>query len=391
VGQLRKRGGVWWIRYYRNGRRFEESARSDKRQAAVDLLKIREGDVAKGVPISAKVGQLRFDEAAQDLITDYRVNKKKSLNHVQRRIDKALTPWFGVRRMAEITTADIRTFVDRRQASGAANGTINRELSALKRMFTLAVRAGKLMQRPHIPMLKENNARKGFFERAQFEAVRTKLPVLLRPIATFAYYTGWRTKSEILPLEWHRIDRTAGVIRLEPGSTKNGEGRVFKYLEIAEMKAAVDGLWAVHEAIERQRVISPYVFVRFSKKTQKARQIRNFRRAWLAACEAAGCPGRIPHDFRRTAVRNLTRAGVTETVAMKVTGHKTRSVFDRYDITSEEDLADASRKLQALAGTIAGTTETCDAEALRKILGKISGPPGDRTQDTVIKSHVLYH
>ena len=76
---------------------------------------------------------------------------------------------------------------------------------------------------------------------------------------------------------------------------------------------------------------------------------------------------------------------------MKVTGHKTGSVFDRDDITSEEDLAHASRKLEALAGTIAGTTEASDAEALRKILGKIGGPPGDRTQDTVIKSHVLYH
>ncbi len=76
---------------------------------------------------------------------------------------------------------------------------------------------------------------------------------------------------------------------------------------------------------------------------------------WDQACTAAGCPGRIPHDFRRTAVRNLNRAGVTETVAMKITGHKTRNVFDRYDITSEEDLADASRKLQAMTGTISGT------------------------------------
>ena len=140
------------------------------------------------------------------------------------------------------------------------------------------------------------------------------------------------------------------------------------------------------------------MFVRVLKKKAEARRVRNFRRAWIAACKAAGCAGRIPHDMRRTAVRNLVRAGVADTIAMKMTGHKTRSVFDRYDITSEEDLAEASRKLQLLSGTITGTISRSDADQLRdrlansgKFLGKTDGPPGDRTRDTVIKSHVLYH
>lgn len=102
----------------------------------------------------------------------------------------------------------------------------------------------------------------------------------------------------------------------------------------------------------------------------RGQAIRTFWKRWRTAVKAAGCPGRIPHDFRRTAVRNLNRAGVPETVAMKVTGHLTRSVFDRYDITSEEDLAEASRKLQALAGTISGTTAISDAQTLKERLAK---------------------
>jgi integrase len=393
MGQIRKRGDVWWIRYYRNGRRFEESARSEKRQAAVDLLKIREGDVAKGIPVSSKVGQLRFEDAGKALVADYQVNKKRSIGHVKRNLKK-LGAWFGGRRMAELRTSDVIVYTANRQTQGAMNSTINRELASLKRMFTLAVRGGELMARPHIPMLREDNTRKGFFERAQFEAVRSHLPSALQAVATFAYYTGWRTKAEILPLEWRHVDRAAGVVRLEPGTTKNREGRQFKYAELDELRSVIEGLWSVHEALEQRGLICPYVFfVRVLQKKLEARRVRNFRKAWIAACKLAGCPARIPHDFRRTAVRNLVRAGVSDTIAMKMTGHKTGSVFDRYDITSEEDLAEASRRLQTLTGTITGTIWTSDTDAIKTRLAKVvrtkrlvGGPPGDRTRDTVIKS-----
>ena len=341
MGELRKRGSVWWIRYYRNGRRHEESSQSRKKTDAERLLRLREGDVARGVPITPQVGRLRFEEAAADLMTDYRVNGRRSAGHLERRTRLHLEPFFGGRRMAALTTSHVRAYVDARQAAGASNASINRELAALKRMFTLAIAAGTLLHRPHIPMLKERNVRTGFFERDEFEAVRPQLPAALRPVTTFAYFTGWRIPSEILPLRWRQIDRPVGTVRLDPGTTKNEDGRLFPYGDLlSELAEVIDAQWRHTKRIEQERhIVCPWVFHR------NGRPIRSLRGAWHSASKTAGCPQRIPHDFRRTAVRNLVRAGVPENVAMQLTGHKTRSVFDRYDIVNEADLQNAVRKL----------------------------------------------
>ena len=163
MGQVRRRGNIWWVRYYRNGKRHEESSRSTKKQAAIDLLKVREGDIVKGVPVSPRLGRLLFGEAASDLLNDYAANGRRSAPEVEGRIRLHLEPFFGAHRMASITTPDIRKYINERQLDGAANGAINRELAALKRMFSLAVQGGKLLFRPHIPMLFERNVRTGFF------------------------------------------------------------------------------------------------------------------------------------------------------------------------------------------------------------------------------------
>lgn len=218
MGELKKRGHIWWVRYYRDGRRFEESSGSTKEGDARRLLRLREGDVERGLPVSPKIGRLRFEEAAKDLINDYKTNNRKTLDDLQRRLDLHLEPYFRGRRMSAITTPDIREYITKRQddritwgppnarqSRPVSNGEINRELTALKRMFRLAVQAGKLLAVPHIPMLRENNVRKGFFEREQFESVRARLPEYARSIVTFAYYTGWRIDSEVLPLEWRQV------------------------------------------------------------------------------------------------------------------------------------------------------------------------------------------
>lgn len=346
MGSIYQRGDTFWIQYYRNGRKLRESSGSDKETEARRLLRLREGDIERGLPVSPRMGRLRFEDAMADVLTDYRVNGKKSLDHIQRRLDKHLVPFFGGRRMANITTADVRKYTEARQQEGAANASINRELAILKRMFTLAIQAGKLMARPHIPMLREDNVRTGFFEREQYEAVKAKLPGPLQPVVTFAYITGWRIMSEVLPLQWRQVDLDGGTVRLDAGTTKNREGRVFPLT--VELKQLLEAQKALTEAYQREaEKICPWVFHRSGKR------IKSFRGAWDTVTAAAGCPGRIPHDLRRTAVRNLVRAGVPERVAMTLTGHKTRSVFERYNIVSVGDLVDAAGRLDRLG--VAGT------------------------------------
>ena len=253
--------------------------------------------------------------------------------------------------MAAITTADVRAFVQERQDAEASNAEINRELSVLKRMYTLALEAGKLLHRPHIQMLQEHNVRTGFFERQQFEEVREHLPEHLRGVVTFAYITGWRIQSEVLPLQWRQVDLSGGTVRLDPGTTKNDEGRVFPFDLMPELQQVVEGQQQRAEALRQQGRLVPWIFHEVGETLldRSGRANHAFRVAWRDASKKAGCPGRIPHDFRRTAVRNLTRAGVPERVAMQLTGHKTRSVFDRYDIVNEADLRAAVAQLDRAA------------------------------------------
>ena len=244
------------------------------------------------------------------------------LADVECRVRKHLRPVFGGRRMASITTTDVQRFVARRQAANASNGEINRELTTLKRMFSLSLQGGTLLTKPHIPLLHEDNVRKGFFDHDQFEAVVQHLPDDLAPMLRVAYITGWRVRSEIQPLQWRQVDFAACEVRLDPGTTKNKQGRTFPFTNT--LREVLVSQRAVADELQRTTgTICPWVFHR------QGRPIKTFVTAWRRACARAGCPGKIPHDLRRTAVRNLIRAGISEPVAMTLTGHLTRSVFDR--------------------------------------------------------------
>ncbi len=355
----------WWIKYYKNGRPFRESTRTDKETEARRILREREGDVASGRPIHPRADRVRFEELADDLLTDYRINGKRSLDRAEWAL-KHLQAHFGGWRALAITTPAVRSYIEKRQQEGAKNGTINRELDVLKRMFSLAMVSEKILRRPHIPMLDEDNVRTGFFSEVDFLALHDALPEYLRPVVTFAYTYGWR-KGEILSLTWDRVDLVGGTVRLDPGSTKNREGRTVVLTE--ELRSLLLRQWEGARAIVGKQKLGPsprevvqaipWVFHR------NGQPIRDFRRAWTTACKSAGLGGRIPHDFRRTAIRNMVRAGIPERVAMMISGHKTRSVFDRYDIVSEGDLREAAKRLsQSTAGILTGIPDSAEAVGL---------------------------
>ncbi|MDQ3673834.1 MAG: site-specific integrase [Gemmatimonadota bacterium] len=361
---------------------MRESTGTKNETVARRMLRAREGDVERGIPIDPKVGRVTFHEAAEDMLNDYKANRKKTYVDAKRRIEKHLAPSFGNKRMSSITTSDIRAYIAKRladtwlarsarrvkrrngtwqelpeQRKPVSVGEINRELTVLKRMFSLAIEAGKLHHKPHFAMLREDNIRVGFFEREQYEAVLAHLPEGMRPVVTFAYVTGWRINSEVLAIQWRQVDLRVGEVRLDPGTTKNREGRVF-YLT-PELHQLLKEQRASADEIQRQKnMIVQHVF--FHRQMTKAGTLGylsgqrisgcGFYQAWRRARTAAGCPGSIPHDFRRTAIRNMVRAGIPERVAMKLSGHKTRSVFDRYNVVSDGDLRDASRRLGHTGG-----------------------------------------
>jgi integrase len=349
--------GPYWMKWYRNGSPFSESTHTESKTEAQRELNKRMGDVARGVPVTSRLGQIKIDELLEDARTNYKVNERATLKDLEGRCTNHLIPFFGGRKVVSITTSDVNRFIDKRQQADASNAEINRELAVLKRAFSLAYKAGKILHKPHIPMLKENNVRKGFFERDQFEEVRQQLPAELQPVVTFAYCTGWRGRSEILTRQWQHVDWEGGTVRLDAGESKNDEPREFPFLVDEELTAMLETQKARTEELQKRHgIIIPWVF--FRETATGVSRIKDFRKAWETACSAAGVPGRLVHDFRRTAVRNLERAGVSRSVAMLLTGHKTESVYRRYAIVSKSDLSEAVTKLQALKNIHSKSTAT---------------------------------
>jgi integrase len=335
------RGKTVWVKYYVDGKPTYQRAEGtgpdgwalDRAEGRTFLQK-KQGEVAEGRHVGAAAGRVTVGELLTGLLEEYETNGRKSLYWVKIKVNKHLRPFFGDRTAHRTTTADVRAFVLARQAAGASNGEVNRELALLRRAYRLGLEAERLHRAPVIRMLEERNVRQGFFEPAEFDALLAKLPEDIRPLATFAYYTGWRWRSEVASLTWGQVDLDAGTVTLLPGTTKNGEGRTI--MLFSPLRELLEAQRAQHLALYPTCAL---VFHR------DGHAIKSIRYAWETACTAAGLSGKIPHDFRRTAVRNMVRSGIPERVAMQMTGHRTREVFERYNIVSPGDLQEAARRL----------------------------------------------
>ncbi len=366
AGQIIPRGrSIWLVRVYAGrdgaGKRVyqNKTIHGNKKDAEAYLAEeLRRRDLA-GTDTAAQ--RTLVGELLDDVLTDYGVNGK-DYDWAERKIRLHVRPSFGFMQARRVTTTAVQQYITSRQGAKAANATINRELAVLKRAFSLGRKytPPKVVRAPHIPMLKENNVRKGFLEHDEFLRLHDALPLEIRPVLTFAYYTGCR-KSEILALIWDQVDLKERIIRLDPGTTKNDEPRILPLG--TELLTTLETL--------RQQRDAGYPDCRFVF-SRDGKPVRNFRKSWDQACLRAGLwlgdkrtgrPTRLFHDLRRTGVRNLIRAGVPERIAMAISGHKTRSVFDRYNIVSETDLKEAAQKLDSY---IAARKAPTDSDAAHK-------------------------
>ncbi len=344
-------GKNWAIAYYWRGREQRESVARllGKPAAAVTLadaercLRGRLKQIGSGRFVGVAAERLTVGAALDAYLEHARLLGRKSLAELTSHVKPAREA-FGPLRACNLTSAEVEAWMNRALAEGYARGTVHVWVAVLGAALRLAHRRGELAVVPHLPTIQVRNARQGFFAPAQIAAILARLPDPVDEIVRFAYLTGWR-RGEIVPLTWAQVDRATHQVRLV--DSKSGEGRVIPL--VGELAALIERRWAARVV---GRSLCPWVFHR------AGRPVRTFRETWQSACEAAGLAGALFHDLRRTAVRDMIRAGVPQAVAMRMSGHKTVSMFARYNIVSTGDLEQAAASTQAYRETASREADT---------------------------------
>ncbi len=354
TGSLFRRGRLWWIKYYLNGLPYQESSKSEYRQEAKNLLARRLGDICAGRFQGLGPERITIEELCELVIEDYEHARKRSAHDVKWRAKAHVYPMIGNLRAAQFGASQVKRYVADRRKQGAADATINRELAIVRRGFTLALQNDPpLVHRaPHIPKLDEDNVREGFLEDRQYRLLRDKLPPHLRCLFVVGYHVGCRL-GELRKVEWSQVDFAAGEIKLVKRQTKGKAARTLPlYGEMRDwllmLKAEHDQNWPT----------CPLVF------HYLGRPIGSHLKGLKKACESAEMPDLHFHDLRRSAIRNLERAGIPRKVAMAISGHKTEAVYRRYDIVSPQDLKIAAAKMEHyLHGLRAGSNNPVATES----------------------------
>jgi integrase len=343
-GSIYRRGNVWWVKLYVDGKPLRESSKSTKYEDAKRLrdkllgLKHR-GEISGGHPSRVTVGEL-----LDDFLEYAKSNVRASTEYIYRKVtENSLRPFFGTLKAQKVTSDTLRDYRRIRTAEGRSESTANRELALVRIAFRNGQKCTpqKVLMVPHFPMAKEENIRTGFLRDDQYSKLLNELPPELKPLFVTAYETGVRL-GELLAIRWGQVDFESGSIALETGETKNGEPRTVPIL-VGDMQ---DLLTNAKRERDTSWPTSPWVFNR------EGEPIKDFRGTWANACERAGLPDLNFHDLRRTAVRNMRRAGVPQVVRMKISGHKTDSMERRYNIVDGDDISIAKALMEKRTKTV---------------------------------------
>lgn len=344
-GRVFQRGGQFWIAYYapkdgkstehrEPGGATEKEARKKLKSRLEEIIVARRGGQRFQGPRQERI---TVDELLQSLEQDYVIHGRKSLPQLRSHLAH-VRKFFAMDRAFSVTPDRLRRYIASRQEEGAQPATVNRELEGLRRAFALAVEAQVLTSIPVFTSLPENNARQGFFERGDFQAVLDRLRDSdVKDFCDWFYRTGMRP-GEIRALTWDTLDRETWTLRLHARDAKTRRGRAIALA--GEVRAIIE------RRVQARRLDCALIFHRGGKP------FGDFRKVWNRACREVGIAGRLIYDLRRTAVRNMVRAGVDPAVAMKISGHRTRNVFDRYNIINEDDIRQAVLKTDAYVETL---------------------------------------
>lgn len=327
-----------WVVGWHNGRRHRESAKSHLAEAARKLIKMRVKEIAlRGKVVGPEIERTTYRDMEAMLVADLEANRSpRYLANARYRLVH-LRRGFGPTLFREITHDRLNRYKTHRLRQGAAAATVQYELKLLRRMFTLAAKAERVDRIPPFPTVTVENARQGFASPTEIERVASHAAEHVATVIRLLGLTGMRT-HEALSLRWSRVDFEAQAIRLRAEDTKTHRARTIPFGNLRTLAELLTHQRERVRGMEREAGrITPEVFPDVSAAT--------FKRHWYRAVKAAGLPALRPHDLRRSAARNLIRAGVSQHVAMAILGHRTDAMFRRYNITSAQDLSDGMGRL----------------------------------------------